>query len=274
MERAMVKRTGVGATARIVQHRELMSARVCIDMPTIILVRHGRKLLRAPEGDVKVEAGMVIAVNGGQSFDVINTPSSDNRFYEAEWLVCDPDIIARFAEGEAVSQPVQTLMRISTATSPFHDAFDHARDGMIDRNGVPHKVAIARVVEMLTWLDHNGGHFRNGNSFSLARKVRLKLNQDVGANWTAPALAELHCMSEATLRRKLAEEGTSFNELLIDVRMSRALTLLQVTDLPVTQVAFETGYESPSRFSARFRNRFGFCPSDVRSPPNTGQLAK
>jgi transcriptional regulator GlxA family with amidase domain len=46
--------------------------------------------------------------------------------------------------------------------------------------------------------------------------------------------------------------------------MSLALTLLQATSLPVTQIAMNTGYESPSRFAVRFRQRFGFAPTAVR----------
>lgn len=60
-------------------------------------------------------------------------------------------------------------------------------------------------------------------------------------------------MSEATLRRRLEKEGLSFLQILIDVRMTRALALLQVTDLSIGQIALEVGYNSPSRFAARLR---------------------
>lgn len=70
-------------------------------------------------------------------------------------------------------------------------------------------------------------------------------------------------MSEATLRRRLAEEDRSFSEMTIDVRMAHALSL-QSTDRSVTQIAFDAGYESASRFAVRFRKRFGFAPTAVR----------
>ena len=66
-------------------------------------------------------------------------------------------------------------------------------------------------------------------------------------------------------RRRLAKQGTGFRTLLTDVRMTRALTLLQVTPWPVAQIAGAVGYESPSRFAARFKERFGFAPSAVRA---------
>jgi AraC-like DNA-binding protein len=47
--------------------------------------------------------------------------------------------------------------------------------------------------------------------------------------------------------------------------MASALTLLQATSRPVAEIALAVGYASPSRFAVRFRHRFGFSPSAVRS---------
>ena len=71
-------------------------------------------------------------------------------------------------------------------------------------------------------------------------------------------------VSEATLRRHLAAEGTSFSAVLADVRMGVALTLLQGSGLAVNRVALEVGYACASRFARRFRKRFGLAPSDLR----------
>ena len=78
-------------------------------------------------------------------------------------------------------------------------------------------------------------------------------------NWSTPLL-----LLYFTLRRHLQGEGVSFQDLLIDVRMSHALALLQVTDLPIGQIALEVGYDSASRFAVRFRRRFAMSPSEVR----------
>ncbi len=66
-------------------------------------------------------------------------------------------------------------------------------------------------------------------------------------------------VSEATLRRKLATAGTSLTDIIADVRMTRAASLLQATELPINRVALEVGYESASKFAARFRERFGLA---------------
>nr|WP_255528512.1 helix-turn-helix transcriptional regulator [Ramlibacter pallidus] len=82
--------------------------------------------------------------------------------------------------------------------------------------------------------------------------------------WTAALAAERLAMSEATLRRRLGVEGTTFGQVLADARMAQAMTLLQSTDRAVSHIAWDVGYASASRFSVRLRDRFGFAPSAVR----------
>ncbi|WP_033852456.1 helix-turn-helix transcriptional regulator, partial [Yersinia wautersii] len=77
-------------------------------------------------------------------------------------------------------------------------------------------------------------------------------------------VAEHMTMSEVVLRRKLAAENILLRDLMIDVRMTSALRLLQGTDWPISLIANQIGYESSSRFAERFRKRFGFAPTAIR----------
>lgn len=266
MERTIVNREAVGATAHITQRRQLLMPQIRIEHPTVIVVHRGRKLLRGVGQEWLIVPGMAVALAEDQRLDVVNTPDATTGVYEASWLVCAPDLVARFASGGVSGNPIRDVHVFPMTTGAFSDAFLRARQGIVEEGEVPQKAATARIVEMLAWLDQSGGYFRCKANTSISRRVRLKLSENLSAKWTAPGIAEQLGISEASLRRRLAEEGTSFNRLLIDARMSHALTLLQVTDWPIIQVAFETGYESPSRFSVRFRERFGYCPSAVRTP--------
>ncbi len=74
--------------------------------------------------------------------------------------------------------------------------------------------------------------------------------------------AALH-MSGATLRRRLAEEGTNLRAVLREARLHHGLELLQTTRLPVKAVASECGYRSVSKFSRGFIAQFGIGPATV-----------
>jgi AraC-like DNA-binding protein len=71
-------------------------------------------------------------------------------------------------------------------------------------------------------------------------------------------------MSESTLRRKLKAEGTSLQEIKDQSRLGLGLHLLQTTQDPITLIAEKCGYQSQSRFTNRFKGRFGLTPSELR----------
>ena len=119
-------------------------------------------------------------------------------------------------------------------------------------------------MELLSWLAQAGAVFNPHSAQRLSKQIRQLLARDTAINWQIADAARQLGMSEATLRRRLADEGTSFRELSGSVKMMRALTLLQTSPLGVAQVAYAVGYESPARFAAKFRAHFGCTPSDVR----------
>jgi len=74
-------------------------------------------------------------------------------------------------------------------------------------------------------------------------------------------------MSERTLVRHLAETGTSFSEILSQLRHELALKYLREPGISLTQVAFLLGYSNQSAFSAAFKRTTGRSPSQMRGTP-------
>jgi AraC-like DNA-binding protein len=72
-------------------------------------------------------------------------------------------------------------------------------------------------------------------------------------------------MSERTLVRNLAEKGTSFSEILSQLRHELALKYLREPELNLTQVAFLLGYANQSAFSAAFKRTTGQAPREMRA---------
>jgi len=83
-------------------------------------------------------------------------------------------------------------------------------------------------------------------------------------------ICEQLAMSESTLRRKLNSEGTSVQEIKDQARLSLGLHLLQTTRQPISLVAEKCGYQSQSRFTDRFKKRFGLTPSELRKTKMAG----
>ncbi len=56
--------------------------------------------------------------------------------------------------------------------------------------------------------------------------------------------------------------GKSFSQIILEERMSRALMLLQSTNLAVEQVAYILGYSNPSNFHKAFRDYYNKSPRE------------
>ena len=72
-------------------------------------------------------------------------------------------------------------------------------------------------------------------------------------------------LGRVQLYRKLkAITGLSPAEMLRKMRLQKAHDLLEHSDLPISTIAYDTGFSSPGYFSKCFREEFGISPSDAR----------
>jgi AraC-like DNA-binding protein len=91
--------------------------------------------------------------------------------------------------------------------------------------------------------------------------VRTKLFRDSGLFPTLPDVAVELDTHPRTLRRRLAEEGTSFRALLNEARSAVAVDLLRNVGLTVEEVSKRLGYTEVSTFSHAFKRWYGVAPS-------------
>lgn len=97
-----------------------------------------------------------------------------------------------------------------------------------------------------------------------SRKVREAIMEDLSGEPRIEPVAEMLSTTERTLRRRLAEEGTSFRELHTNVRLAVARELIEVTGLSIKAVAWRIGYSEPATFARAFANKYGLSPGRLR----------
>jgi transcriptional regulator GlxA family with amidase domain len=101
----------------------------------------------------------------------------------------------------------------------------------------------------------------------LRRLLRAKDRIDSASSeeWPVCRLAEVSGVSEAHFARSFREAfGVPPHRYLLTRRIERAAALLRDTDLPITDVAFETGWNSLGTFGRIFRDITGESPSELR----------
>lgn len=79
------------------------------------------------------------------------------------------------------------------------------------------------------------------------------------------AVAGAMAVSERTLHRRLAGEGTNFASLVDDVRRERALLLVENRSVSCSEIAFMLGYADPTAFFRAFKRWTGVTPQLHRS---------
>lgn len=73
--------------------------------------------------------------------------------------------------------------------------------------------------------------------------------------------------SGRSLRRHLSAAGTSYQQVLDEVRKRLALQYLETTHLPLFEIALLLGFNDPSNFRRAFRKWTGRAPNDYRARP-------
>ena len=165
-----------------------------------------------------------------------HAPPGDLKDYRA-WFRCPLEFDARRGEVELSASELER--RIVTADS-----------------------SLARYLgklagEVLAGLDTPG---------SLADRLRRSIWSELAEGVpnlrrTATAMG----MSPRTLQRRLADEGTSFEETVGSLRHDLAPRLLQDRRLAVYEVAFTLGYAHPSQFHRAFQKWYGLTPRAFRT---------
>jgi len=101
---------------------------------------------------------------------------------------------------------------------------------------------------------------------STAIRVRAKLIDLLSAGeFSQQEVANNLHMSLRTLQRKLAEEDTSYKEILKETRRELANQYLRQGYLSVSEVTYLLGFSEPSNFARAFKRWTGHTPSEFRA---------
>jgi transcriptional regulator GlxA family with amidase domain len=101
----------------------------------------------------------------------------------------------------------------------------------------------------------------------LRRLLRAKDRMDAASheNWPVERLADVSGVSQAHFARSFKQAfGVPPHRYLLTRRIERATTLLRDTELPITDIAFRTGWQSLGTFGRIFRDITGETPSTIR----------
>ena len=107
----------------------------------------------------------------------------------------------------------------------------------------------------------------------MRRLLRAKDRIDAASHedWPVGRLADASGVSQAHFARSFKQAfGLPPHRYLLTRRIERASALLRDTDLPITEIAFQTGWQSLGTFGRVFRDITGESPSRNRQRVRAG----
>lgn len=116
-----------------------------------------------------------------------------------------------------------------------------------------------QVVELLEMSREIGGEVE------FIESVERILRRDLRTAVSLSAVASQLCMSERTLRRRLAQNEMSYQSILDNLRKQRALSLLGNIRMTLEEVAYEVGFSDAQNFRRAFKRWTGHGPRQTRA---------
>ncbi len=234
---------------------------------TILLVSSGQ--LTLDNGESAVELGSrftLMAVAQDVCVDIKKNPGGKDSAFRSLFLAFAPEVILEFYQRHASElaslSPLAYCRRMAVDTD-LADTLDFCLRGM-SAIQVSDREQRHRLVGLLLALADRGCVFARPSTQQVGDRLKGLLSAAPERHWTTAMAGRELAMSEATLRRRLTSENLRFETLLLEIRLHHAMTLLQTTTWSIPQIAEACGYRASSRFSMRFRERFGCSPSQVR----------
>ncbi|MBI3898780.1 MAG: helix-turn-helix transcriptional regulator [Gammaproteobacteria bacterium] len=262
-----ITRSGVGALLVTKIHQQQVIRRITFFEPSVCLLLDGRKTFHCDGLDTHFQNGHLMAVAAGFSTDVVAQPCAEQRICRTLQLTISQNTITEFVKTHALSALASTAIsrfKMIAIDPALADNLRFTLRGIHDETHVSAAEAQHRLFGLLLALAERGVVFREPSAQTVAEQVRLYVATSPSTPWTAAIIADKLDMSEATLRRRLQAEQCRFQDIVVDIRLHHGLALLMTTQQPITQISLACGYDSASRFSERFRARFGTLPSQIR----------
>ncbi len=250
--------------------------RVYFSVPTLTLIMSGEKEFYGETISGRAHAGTLFLLPHDLEITVSTGPK-DGQPHHGASVRFGPEELSHFKQvyGHKLSSWDLKPHWTAPATIEVLQAFSDWLK-LYSRKPLDPELLLHRKVELLLVLAKAGlaGNFLVGQDESWRLKLTRLFLIDPARDWKISEVCKRFLQSESSLRRRLKDEGHSFRDLLAEVRLDAGMALLQHSEASVLEVADAVGYRSASRFSERFRARYGLAPSEMKARIDTAAVTR
>jgi AraC-like DNA-binding protein/mannose-6-phosphate isomerase-like protein (cupin superfamily) len=249
------------------------------DFSELVIVTRGSAMHWLEGREFPVTAGDVFVLQGQQrhyfhsrtNLDLINIMFDPEKFELPEnELRRMPGYCAMFMLEPAYRRQHRFASRLHLKRVPLAQVEQLAEEMEKEhREQTPgYEVALrAKLLELLIYLSRAYMSTETVEAHALLRVGHVigALENDFSRSWNIEDLLEIAHMSRSNLMRIFRKAtGQTPIEYLIRLRIQKAMDLLRNTDLTITEVALEVGFNDSNYFSRQFHRVLGESPRNFR----------
>ena len=233
------------------------------DLVEIVLVRGGESRYFVGGTPYDARRGDLFVFN---SRVVHDEPSGPDRPVATSSLALGGLSVPGLRENTLITEDAAPVCRLSEQqTLRLERLYDVLYDELTAGNddGAHHLLmAILTLVEQFR-AALAGGSVADANAF--ARRIKDYIDRHFAEEFSLQQMADALHVSPYYLAH-VCKEATGYSPLqyVLRRRIGEAQTLLITTDLPVTRIAAQVGYDNPSHFNAQFSKAVGMPPRTFR----------
>lgn len=242
-------------------------SKVTFRKPAVLVVISGSKEIELANRRFVAKAGEFLIVPADTEFWIAKYPDPVSGLYQGLGFRFDIETVEEFQR--SYGRGLESWNLSSNWHAPAGEAALEWIIQWLEWSGkYPPSLQVQRhrLVEFLLLLAQAGlaGNILVSRNPSWRQRIGQLIGVDSARAWRCQDLCRMLGVSESAMRRHLQVEGTSFRDLLEETRLMSGLVLVQETSLTICQVADAVGYRSQSRFTDRFKERFGVTPTTLR----------
>ncbi|MGN0522735.1 MAG: AraC family transcriptional regulator [Eubacterium sp.] len=186
-------------------------------------------------------------------------------------LLSADTVISAYFSKTLYSKAYRTAMLIRCSVDEFiKNIFLNMYYQQQSKNDYYQQMLEGLSVTLLSYLMQNYGKNIEMTNTVISNDDRvMKIAEYINSNYktvTLTDVADKFYMSQSYLSVFIKKElGVNFSQLLKEIKMTKASTLLITTDMKVEEICLQSGYEDTTQFIKTFKNFYGMSPKMYRN---------